>query len=399
MPTSDKSPQGSKPRPVRLHDGFHEMQEGSVAPPPHMGKQAAYLALLERERVGAEEDAHAAGKPVPKAAQKRLDKELKDAQEIRAKARAAAAATKKKMAQMKERRRLEMEEKRGATARVASQERVGKAPPKAKEAKAPATLEATGKKKRRTCPHVAEEEDADSESISFSGDSPSVRRRVKPSADPISALETSSRPAARALDLDIPDDISIGGEAQEEEAAPAAADTGMTSKIEGGSSDSESWYVESRDDELCEELEEEAEDKAEDGESSDEGLDGAELIARGKKKTYQKLASQRLKAATEKLPRDWDDTLSEWPKLTKAEMAVLAQDSKALQILRGGGWELDPECFPVGGGYTNLSSGEQGPTDEVLAKADSPLDLFFFSCRGACGVGLLTRATGTMTNI
>jgi len=38
---------------------------------------------------------------------------------------------------------------------------------------------------------------------------------------------------------------------------------------------------------------------------------------------------------------------------------------------------LDPESFPEDIHYPDLFTGEYGPTAEVLARADSPLDLFF----------------------
>eukprot|EP00644_Phytophthora_capsici_P017393 jgi/Phyca11/20090/fgenesh1_pg.PHYCAscaffold_57_\ len=75
--------------------------------------------------------------------QARQAREEKIAKEARAVARAAGAANRKKLAKMKERHRLEMEEKRGAIARADSLAR---------------SSGAKGKRKRVTSPHVAGED-------------------------------------------------------------------------------------------------------------------------------------------------------------------------------------------------------------------------------------------------
>ncbi|POM74435.1 Hypothetical protein PHPALM_8603 [Phytophthora palmivora] len=60
-------------------------------------------------------------------------------------------------------------------------------------------------------------------------------------------------------------------------------------------------------------------------------------------------------------------------------MDVLAQDTEALQKMRTDGWEFDPAAKPVRNEpYPMLYSDDYGPTDEVLEKAESPLEFFFF---------------------
>ncbi|KAL3661491.1 hypothetical protein V7S43_013689 [Phytophthora oleae] len=59
-------------------------------------------------------------------------------------------------------------------------------------------------------------------------------------------------------------------------------------------------------------------------------------------------------------------------------MSVLAQDPNALKKAHADGWNLDPDSFPADTVYPGLYSGDYGPTEAVLAKAESPLDLFFF---------------------
>ncbi|POM73791.1 Hypothetical protein PHPALM_9327 [Phytophthora palmivora] len=49
--------------------------------------------------------------------------------------------------------------------------------------------------------------------------------------------------------------------------------------------------------------------------------------------------------------------------------------------MREDGWNFDAEIFPEDEEYPDLFGGEYGPTDEVLSKAESPLDLIFFFMR------------------
>ncbi|KAG3204396.1 hypothetical protein PC129_g22589 [Phytophthora cactorum] len=46
--------------------------------------------------------------------------------------------------------------------------------------------------------------------------------------------------------------------------------------------------------------------------------------------------------------------------------------------MRTDGWNLDPDTFPEDTEYPDLYKGKYGPTEEVMEKADSPLDLLFF---------------------
>ncbi|POM60491.1 hypothetical protein PHPALM_30653 [Phytophthora palmivora] len=152
----------------------------------------------------------------------------------------------------------------------------------------------------------------------------------------------------------------------------------MTSEVEGDSSDSESWYVEHTYDDDPSAAQEEAHEVV-DEDSSDNELDGEAIAERHRKNAYKRIAMQRLREAVAKLPRDWRATIDNWSGLTEDEMAVLAQDTKALQKVHSDGWNLDPDTFPDTGNYPGLYSGEFGPTEEALSKAKSPLAYFFYA--------------------
>ncbi|GMF21566.1 unnamed protein product [Phytophthora fragariaefolia] len=93
---------------------------------PPVGKSATYRAGWSRRGLQTSEENEQPHGGVQDLSRNRCrtrqDKELKIAHGTSAKARVAAAAIKEKLAQMKERHRLEREEKRGATARAVSQD-------------------------------------------------------------------------------------------------------------------------------------------------------------------------------------------------------------------------------------------------------------------------------------
>jgi len=130
---------------------------------------------------------------------------------------------------------------------------------------------------------------------------------------------------------------------REKPASTLTVEGGMDSEVEGDSSDSETWFMETHDlnDEDSGEFEEEVIDDEEYGNSSGtEEQEGIAIESRRRKNEYKRLAAKRLKEAIAKLPRDWKDTTVNWDLLTLEEMEVLAQDPKALGKMRGDGWNM-----------------------------------------------------------
>ncbi|KAG6944291.1 hypothetical protein JG688_00017155 [Phytophthora aleatoria] len=335
---------------------------------PPIGKAAAYLAALKKrmaendgERVDTTQapkdkkrrakgkrsvstthsQSEGSGKPKELTQKEKaaLANEEKAAQEAIAVSRARAEATKKTLARAKERHTADMEAKRGAEARAAALKRL-----KEKKEKNACSAQKKGekdqetavasvgaeKKKRRTCPHDASgDDDADDESnISSStrydgflgtGDAPQTRLRTL-------VLVVSNSPEPEAVSVALPADQTSG----------TFGCAGMDSDVEEDSSESENWYFEDHDgveDETESEVLREEEEGAEEEETdSDENhLDGAAIIARRKNNEAKRRASKRLKEAVAKLRRDWNTTTESWDILTREEMAVLAQDTKALE--------------------------------------------------------------------
>ncbi|KAG6580144.1 uncharacterized protein IUM83_15800 [Phytophthora cinnamomi] len=67
-----------------------------------------------------------------------------------------------------------------------------------------------------------------------------------------------------------------------------------------------------------------------------------------------------------------------WGILEPAEMADFAGSEENMADMCESGWTFDADHFPPDQRYPGLYVGEYGPTDEVLALADSPLKIFFF---------------------
>ncbi|KAG1703907.1 hypothetical protein DVH05_006914 [Phytophthora capsici] len=67
-----------------------------------------------------------------------------------------------------------------------------------------------------------------------------------------------------------------------------------------------------------------------------------------------------------------------WNVLPKHEMVDFAKDPNNMAEMRASGWTLDAAGFPPDERYPDLYTGPYGPTDEVVALADSPLKLFLF---------------------
>ncbi|ETO82730.1 hypothetical protein F444_03161 [Phytophthora nicotianae P1976] len=59
-------------------------------------------------------------------------------------------------------------------------------------------------------------------------------------------------------------------------------------------------------------------------------------------------------------------------------MVAIAQNEGNMAAIRKNGWMFDPSEFTPDHRYPVLQSGEYGPTNEVLALADSPSKLFLF---------------------
>ncbi|ETK73476.1 hypothetical protein L915_19599 [Phytophthora nicotianae] len=73
-----------------------------------------------------------------------------------------------------------------------------------------------------------------------------------------------------------------------------------------------------------------------------------------------------------------DDGETEWPVLNQDEMVGFVKNEAALARMRRSGWYLAPDEFPPDQHYPGLYNGVTGPTDELKALADSPLDLFLY---------------------
>jgi hypothetical protein len=165
------------PRPVRLppvgkspayiaalRSGMDESDEGESEEEMEFEDAVVEDAEVEEEEKAAEEkeveeEVVGAKKTTD---EKTAAREAKKAKEAAAVARAASAASRKKMAKMKERLRLEKEERRGAAARAGALAALDLQRQPAK-----ATSKAAGnKKKRKTSPHVPAEDDQDSASES-----------------------------------------------------------------------------------------------------------------------------------------------------------------------------------------------------------------------------------------
>ncbi|KAG3138334.1 hypothetical protein PI124_g17752 [Phytophthora idaei] len=64
----------------------------------------------------------------------------------------------------------------------------------------------------------------------------------------------------------------------------------------------------------------------------------------------------------------------DWSVLSREELLDFAKDEAALAKMRKSGWELDQDKFPPDQNYR----APYGPSEDVMAKADSPLDLFLY---------------------
>ncbi|ETK86089.1 hypothetical protein L917_09090 [Phytophthora nicotianae] len=304
-----------------------------------------------------------------------LRQEKKD-KEARAIARAEAAALLRSAAKEKERARVAREEKEGAEAR-----KQALADLKHKRAEI-AVKEGSGDplKKQKTSPHMDDVCGPDSDDNS--GNTTDIGELVpgSPTSEDADVTEAT-------------EDVERGG--------------GMNSDVEGDA-DLEAWYTE-----------------------SEIGLERqffrtrllvptSRTRTRMKRRIRMKVMEvwmalhfwlarkteprERLEAASAKLPRNWKATVDSWATLTGEEMSVLAQDENALKKMRVDGWNfgalvadlsmydiqhgffslmlyilLDESTHPVQADpYPGLSKETYGPTEAVLEKADSPLQLFFF---------------------
>ncbi|POM66193.1 Hypothetical protein PHPALM_17990 [Phytophthora palmivora] len=319
---------------------------------------------------------HAPAKKVSKKEQARLAREGKIAREARAVARVTGATNRKKMALMKERQRLELEAKRGAASRADAMARLelekglsGKKKKARTNSVPSAGGGAAGKKKCRISPHMPVEED-DEESADMS-DMSAVETPVEPAVPaPQSDITASSagRTTARTLDLNLllDSDSSDGGEMAAID-EPAAADNGMTSEVEGDSSDSECWYVEHADDADPYAVQEEAHEVV-DEDSSDDELDGEAIAERHRKNAYKRIA-----------------------------------DTKALQKMRSDGWKLESNRYyhqhlndRVQGMYQKQRDAGKDMTREQIMDAETRKhkeikDHWVTSTTGAVPVGTFGR--------
>ncbi|ETI46146.1 hypothetical protein F443_09444 [Phytophthora nicotianae P1569] len=337
-----------------------------------------------------------------------LRQEKKD-KEARAIARAEAAALLRSAAKEKERARVAREEKEGAEAR-----KQALADLKHKRAEI-AVKEGSGDplKKQKTSPHMDDVCGPDSDDNS--GNTTDIGELVpgSPTSVPDTPDNSSQRTCETQQVNEPPGSCFVYADADVTEATEdVERGGGMNSDVEGDA-DSEAWYTESEiglerqflpDEAAGADVEDEDPDEAEDSDESDGGLDGAALLARQKDRAKKKQARERLEAASAKLPRNWKATVDSWATLTGEEMSVLAQDENALKKMRVDGWNfgalvadlsmydiqhgffslmlyilLDESTHPVQADpYPGLSKETYGPTEVVLEKADSPLQLFFF---------------------
>ncbi|OWZ14702.1 hypothetical protein PHMEG_00011773 [Phytophthora megakarya] len=136
------------------------------------------------------------------------------------------------------------------------------------------------------------------------------------------------------------------------------------------------------------------------------------FLERQKKNVAKRLGGACLTEAVEKLPRNWQSILDD------TGAVVTVRTGPCCSKESSGGWlELwymckrdhggyttcftvimplyttsDPVTFPVATSYPGLYSGEYVPTDDVLARTESPLDLFSISCPDHCGTGFLWKS-------
>ncbi|GMF15294.1 unnamed protein product [Phytophthora fragariaefolia] len=300
-----------------------------VRPPP-LGKSAAYIATLKNrgeyeddegdkadEEEGDKEKSkgkkgRANGKlsvPVAKKTtnpkKKASERENKKALEVAAVARAASAATKKKLAQLEERMRLEKEEKRGADARDAVLA--------AAQHPANVSSKAAGNRKRKTSPHVAEEEVEEADDVSDFYDvaiaraiNGSVRNSLQDRLYNMFGLLHVVYGYRYDFYRSLVMEDGGGQEAgqagvTDEPVAALTVDGGMDSEVEGASSDSGSWYMNPHEfeDEGTEEKDKVGmEDKSEEGGGESGGTEeqeGIAIEARRCKNKYKRLAAKLLK--------------------------------------------------------------------------------------------------------
>ncbi|RAW26649.1 hypothetical protein PC110_g16945 [Phytophthora cactorum] len=69
----------------------------------------------------------------------------------------------------------------------------------------------------------------------------------------------------------------------------------------------------------------------------------------------------------------------DWPVLSREKLLNFAKDEVALAKMRKSGWErVHQDKFPPDQNYPGLYKGPYGPSEDVMAIADSPLDLFLY---------------------
>ncbi|KAE9016289.1 hypothetical protein PR003_g4033 [Phytophthora rubi] len=317
--------------------------------PPPRGKDASYLAAAKKkmeDRLAAEAAAAKRGsvgkkgrgkakapgrRPVTKKQAAEDARREKKEKEAKAMARAEAAASRRAAEKERERTRAVEKERSGAEARKQALADIQKArDDAARKRKTPPSAKARAKEKQRKkiSPHVADDEnDADDESTaSASGDVvvhhstvDGRRSDTTPSADTMGPARAR---AVRSLTMESSNDAEV------ETAVVLDADVdgssfvespvnGMDSDMDGDGADSEDWFVETEG--VVQPLEDRGgpEDESDVVSGSDDGLDGAALLRRQKKR-------ERLHASLAKLTRDWETTTCNWDTLTPDEMLVLA---------------------------------------------------------------------------
>ncbi|KAG6591110.1 uncharacterized protein IUM83_11254 [Phytophthora cinnamomi] len=224
------------------------------------------------------------------------------------------------------------------------------------------------KKRQRRAGDVSEEdEDADDED-GGSYESRNASRSL--SFEEIECAAAETPPAASSMVIPVTGDAEF--EPTPDNNEPPPNDNELNSDLDGEGAGSEDWYTEEvpvPDRRTEAELDAEAEEVAL----------GQDLLAGRRLRARQAMDRERMRAARAKLTRDWDTITDTWDGFTPEELAVLAQDPDALKKMRKTGWNFDPDTQPQRTeAYPGLYAGEYGPTDEVLEKAESPLELFFF---------------------
>ncbi|GMF62776.1 unnamed protein product [Phytophthora fragariaefolia] len=214
------------------------------------------------------------------------------------------------------------------------------------------------KRQRRAGDVSEEDEDADDE------DGGSYESRNVSSFEEIEFGGGETPPAASSVA------IPVTGGAESE---PTPDNNELNSDLDGEGAGSEDWYTKEvpvLDRRTEAELDAEAEEVAL----------GQDIFAGRRLRARQAMDRERMRAARAKLTRDLDTITDTWDGFTPEELDVLAQDPDALKKMRKTGWNFDPDTQPQRTeAYPGLYAGEYGPTDEVLEKAESPLELFFYA--------------------